>query len=1212
MDLIKGLRTGTERSGLAEEIQILRARLELEPPGVAPERFLAAVLAAVLGRFLSCEEVVLAVEAEDSGVALELPVAVAPDLPFGTVLERVERACAEADLGSSGPSSSAGNQLLAHALVCAPGSLARESARPWRLQPKNVELTLANVDFALAWDAEGAEGELSLAFSGDPLEAARMEVLLESTIEAAGSAASQANSSPLLANLSLVPPSMRETILRDFNDTDAPLSDEETVLDLIEEEILTHPGNTAYVFEEAALSYAELGARAEWLAATLQARGIQKGDLVGLLVGNSLELPVSMLACMKLGAVFIPMDEMWPEERLRSLLRDTDPAAAIAFDTANVPEEMHDRVVDPRPDAQDPRLPLAPAELTQADLFYGIPTSGSTGPPKCSLNIHRGLVNRFQYMTRRYASGQHEVVLQNSRPAFDSSLWQLIWPLTNGATVVIPRLSKQLDLGHTIELIHRHRVTMTDFVPSVFNTLVRQLEQSPEDVARLTSLQNLLIGGEEINPNFCRRFGALLPETRLTNTYGPTEASIGMVFHEVDTQSDAEIPIGRPIDNTYAVILDERMSLVPPGMIGELYIGGVCLGAGYLRDPERTARAWVPNPFEELEGDQLYLTGDLVHQAPDGTLHFVGRKDGQVKIAGTRLELGEVENLLVQHPRVDRAVVLVEETGAGDRLVAYLTSGSPPKPVELKEYLSGRLPKQGVPSRFVFLDELPLNHNGKLDRKKLAAMTASSGARTVGESPAEIALFEIWRELLGRDDFGLDDDFFLLGGDSLLVVHLLFDVTERFEKRFPLRTVYEAPTIRRLAAIVSGDESAARGPSHEEQLELAEEDRRLLDDLPSSVVPLSPSGGQRNHNPVRGVLITGATGFIGAHIVASLMERSEAEVFYLARDANEAAAAARLRETMSGYGLWSDSFAARLRPVKGSLEAPGLGLSDAELARLAGEVESVVNCAGMVDFLHDYRRHRPVNVNGAAEVLRLAAIDGGPRSIHHISSLNIGDRANAPTDGYGLSKWAAERLAEAAIGRGYDVTVHRLGEVMPHSRFGHPNTKALSYLFIYACLTVGLYPEGLVALDYSPADWVAEAIVDSILGERTRNVVSLFHPTGTTIDEIMSCAGGTGVELNGVSGADFYRALQARGKWDGDRSLHSLMCLIDAALQEQDDQDDVDLALSNLFIRPDAEREGGPSIGWAAPDWPEIDAEVLAPMVAETAPTCAQTRAYSA
>jgi amino acid adenylation domain-containing protein/thioester reductase-like protein len=1207
MELARGLRPASARQGSTPSRETLRAVLDPDSLDSDPKKaFLPAVVAAVLGRYLSCDEVVLGLEADAEGCFAETRVAVSPDRAFEDVVEELGRSRAGgAPLPPEGSSSPAGDRLLAHAVICQPTALDAAADDAWRLLPKNVDFDLGNVDCAFAWDARGDEAKLILAFDGNLFETARMEVLLAGVAAAAAGARALAAGAPI-SRLPLVSDELATRILTEFNDTGGPLSEEETVTSLIEKQILARPDSTACVFEDLSLTYAELDSRAERMAAALEAKGVRKGALVGVLVGNSLELPISILACLKLGAVFVPMDEMWPAERLQKLLHDTDPKAVILADAELVPKDLSDRLVVCGEDDQgDPPPAGTREEVLPTDLIYGIPTSGSTGPPKCSLNIHRGLVNRFQYMTRRFESGPEEVSLQNSRPAFDSSLWQLLWPLTNGARVVIPRASKQLDLARTIELIERHRVTMTDFVPSVFNTLVRQLEQDPEEGARLASLRNLLIGGEEIDPTYCRRFARLLPEVGLTNTYGPTEASIGMVFHAVDTESEHEIPIGRPIDNTYAVVLDEEMKLVPPGMIGELYIGGVCLGAGYLRDPERTARAWVPNPFDELKGRNLYRTGDLVHQAPDGMLYFVGRLDGQVKIGGIRVELGEIEHALVEHREVDRAVVSTEESGAGDRLVAYVVSTGDPSPVELKSHLLNLLPKQAVPGRFVFLDDLPLTHNGKLDRKRLAAMVEESGGGALGESPAEIALVEIWRELLGRDDFGVDDDFFGLGGDSLLVVHLVFDIADRFGGRIPLRSVYEAPTIRRLAPIVSGEQPADREPSREDDRELAESDSRMLDDL-------SPVAGRRRTTFTGdAVLVTGATGFVGVHVLAELMARTEVEVLFLARDAN-GGAAGRLRDVMASYGLWDESFGGRLRPLCGDLDAEGLGLSEAELEDLAVDVDTIVNCAGMVDFLHGYRRHRATNVEGLVQLVQLAA--RGAQRVHHVSSVSVGDAANPPADGYGLSKWVAERLAERATERGHDVVVHRLGEVMPHSATGLPNAKALSYLFIRSCLTLGIYPAELMTLDYSPADWVAEAMVDSILDRDSEGgALDLFHPEGTRLDTIMACASEAGFEVRPVTGAQFYRGLEARCELDGDRSLHSLRCLVAAALQQQASEDKVDVALADLFIAPAGSRQGlngdRPSLPCTA-RWPEIDARVLAPMLAETAPH-SRSRAYS-
>jgi len=1167
-----------------------------------PDSLLAAVAAVAMGRYLSADEIVLGLEAGEPGCFAELAVAVPPDRPFDEVLGEIGSLREAGPPAPVAPSAPAEERHLAHVLVGAAGTIAGEGAGTWTLLPDGSELGVGNVDLALAWD-RGGDGALVMAFDGSVLDADRMEVLLESVAAGVAGAPGLGPDAPASA-VPLVSAPMAARILGEFNDTHVPFSEDETVTSLIEKQILARPDSTAYIFEDESLTYAELGARAEGLAVALEGKGVAKGELVGVLVGNSLELPVSILACLRLGAVFVPMDEMWPAERLQTLLRDTDPRAVIVTDPAKAPDGLGDRLVVTADAPVDPP-PVDREESLPTDLIYGIPTSGSTGPPKCSLNIHRGLVNRFQFMTRRYESGPDEVSLQNSRPAFDSSLWQLLWPLTNGAKVVIPRLAKQLDLAHTIELIERHQVTMTDFVPSVFNTLVRQLEQDPAEVARLTSLRNLLIGGEEINPTYCRRFAKLLPRVGLTNTYGPTEASIGMVFHAVDTESEEEIPIGRPIDNTYGVVLDGEMNLVPPGVIGELFIGGVCLGAGYLRDPKRTGEAWVPNPFEQLEGAHLYRTGDLVHQAPDGLLYFVGRLDGQVKIGGVRVELGEVEHALAEHPGVDRAAVAIEKSGAGDRLVAYVVSTGDPSPAELKEHMLGLLPKSAVPGRFVFLDDLPLTHNGKLDRKRLAAMVEATAGEALGDSPAETGLYEIWRDLLGRDGFGLDDDFFSLGGDSLLVAHMVFDVTARFDRRISLHDVYDTPTIRQLAAVLNGEQPAEQETSREEELALAEGDRRLLDDLERA------SGRRRATIAADRVLVTGATGFVGAHLVAELMARTDGEVLFLARDGDDAEAGERLRGTMSSYGIWDDSFGARLRPVAGDLEAEGLGLSAADRADLVRDVDAIVHCAGMVDFLHGYRRHRPANVEGTAALMRLAA--EGSQRLHHVSSASVGGVGEPPPDGYGLSKWVGERLAERATERGHEVVVYRLGEVMPHSGTGVPNARALSSLLIGSCLTLGIYPAELMSLDYSPADWVAEAMVDSVLDhDGGGRVLDLFHPSGTSLDAIMACARDEGFEATGVTGAEFQRGLEARCELDGDRTLHSVRCLIAAALQEQGPDADVDAVLADLFIAPAGSPQRGgrrPSLGYTT-EWPEIEAGVIAPMLAETAPW-PRTRAYS-
>ncbi len=1126
---------------------------------------LAAATAAVIGRYLGREKVVLGVEAEDLGHLVRLTILPGHDRPVGEIAREIE-------------------------------SMVSGEAKPTPQESTDP----AGIDCILTFDRTTGGGEPTLSFDASHIDPWRMDVLLASTTEAANAAAEdRALAAPALP---LVSESMRAKLLSEANGASHPLPPRATVVDLIDAQVAARPQKQACLFAERSLSYEELDFRAASLAAALEVQGTRRGDVVAVLVGNSLELPVSLLACLRLGAIFVPMDEAWPEERLKLLLRHADPRAIIARNASHVPPGFGDRLVRcsaaaRRKPAQDHR-----EEILQTDVAYGFPTSGSTGPPKCALNVHRGLLNRFLYMTRRFASGPNEVVLQNSRHVFDSSLWQLLWPLTNGATVVIPTPAKHLDLEQTIELIERHRVTMTDFVPSVFNALVHHLDRNPDDVVRLSSLRHLLIGGEEINPRSCHQFNAMLSNVSLTNTYGPTEASIGMVFHQVNPEDGDRVPIGRPIDNTHAVVCDEHGWLVPPGMIGELYIGGACLGTGYLGDAKRTADAWVTNPFSELAGDQLYRTGDLVYQEPDGKLYFVGRADKQVKLGGVRVELGEVEHALMGHSSVDRAIVCAERVATTHptthHLVAYVISRDEVAEEDLESHLSRLLPKQMVPRRFVFLDEIPLTHNGKLDRKRLEAMANSPPPLFSGETPEQATLRAVWRRLLGRADFTLDDDFFMLGGDSLLVVHLVLEIEDRFGKRLSLRAAYEAPTIRRLAAVLSDNGASAPRSSTASDLRLAERDIGSLDGLASL------SAEKATAHRLERILMTGASGFVGAHVLAELLERTDIEVLFLARDRQPDAALERLQKVLADYRLWTDSFEERLAPVAGDLGSSRLGLADRDWDELASTADLILNCAGEVNFLHDYRHHQPANVEGLARVLGLA-FEGTPARIHHLSSLGVADASDPPGDGYNLSKWAAERLVEKARSRGLATTVHRLGEAMPHSLTGIPNRRSLSYLLIRSCLTLGLYPEGLVSFDYSPADWVAKAIVDSVLERDATPETELAHPLGSTLDDVMASAAAIGLGASPVGGRDFHRALISRCEWDGNRSLQTLRCLLVAAQDRQGDAD-VDAALSGLFAAPTRATRAtdAPSAParWPGSRWAEIDADLLVPMLRETAP----------
>ena len=472
----------------------------------------------------------------------------------------------------------------------------------------------------------------------------------------------------------------RRRVLTDLAGPVAPPGRFRPLASLVEAQVDRDPERPAVVHAGATLTYGRLDRLANGLARELGELGVTRGDLVPLLLGNSLELPVSMLALLKLGAAFVPLDGQWPDRRLATALDVLDRPLTITAPGAPVPQgkELPVRIASLVETGERPGVAVGPD-----DLAYGVFTSGTTGNPRCALNRHGGLVNRLRFMTRWFGPAPDgvEVVLQNSKHTFDSAVWQLFWPLTTGGRTVVPAPGDFLDLRHTVETIATHGVTVTDFVPTTFNLLVARLAADPDALRRLGALRHLVVGGEEISPLQVHRLRRLLPGLRVSNAYGPSETAIGMVFHDVLAADGDDVPLGRPIDNCAAVVVDERLRPLPAGAVGEILIGGACVGAGYLGAPEPTTAKFVPNPFPQVPGQLLYRSGDLGWYDPRGRLHFGGRRDFQAKVNGVRIELGEVELAAEGCPGVRQATVLVAGTDAGRGLAVFAaTDGTVTEP----------------------------------------------------------------------------------------------------------------------------------------------------------------------------------------------------------------------------------------------------------------------------------------------------------------------------------------------------------------------------------------------------------------------------------------------------------------------------------------------------------------------------------------------------
>ncbi|MFG1644993.1 non-ribosomal peptide synthase/polyketide synthase [Amycolatopsis sp. NPDC049252] len=603
-------------------------------------------------------------------------------------------------------------------------------------------------------------------------------------------------------------------LLAAWNDTTTDVPEAgRTLTRLLTEQAARTPDATALVFEGETLTYRALHERANRLAHLLIGRGVGPGVLAGVCVDRSLDLVVALLAVLKAGGAYVPLDPDYPADRLAFMVADS--AAPVVLTQSFLD------------DADLSEHPATEPETTTSttDLAYAIYTSGSTGRPKGVLVPHEGIVNRLAWMQAEYGLTAADRVLQKTPSSFDVSVWEFFWPLLTGATLVVARPGGHRDPAYLAQLIRAERITTLHFVPSMLQAFL--LDPA---AATCTGLRRVLCSGEALPAELQSRFFDTLPGVELHNLYGPTEASVDVTSWACRADG-GPVPIGRPVWNTQAHVLDAQLRPVAPGVAGELYLAGIQLARGYHRRPGLTAERFVASPF--TPGERMYRTGDLARWTDDGALLYLGRTDHQVKIRGLRVELGEIESVLDRQPGVGGSCVLAREDREGDqRLVGYVVpDGVTPDVEALRTALAADLPEYMVPAAFVVLAALPLTPSGKLDRKALPApdWTASRTGRAP-RTPREAALCTLFSEILGVDGVGIDDGFLALGGHSLLAAKLVSRIRATLGVEAAIGDVFRAPTPAGLAELLE-NAAPARPPltprNRPEPMPLSSAQRRL-------------------------------------------------------------------------------------------------------------------------------------------------------------------------------------------------------------------------------------------------------------------------------------------------------------------------------------------------------------------------------------------------
>jgi amino acid adenylation domain-containing protein/non-ribosomal peptide synthase protein (TIGR01720 family) len=574
-----------------------------------------------------------------------------------------------------------------------------------------------------------------------------------------------------------------------------------------------NPDAVAVTFRGEDVTFSRLDGRANALATRLLGLGVGPGSRVAICAERSVELVVAMLATLKAGAAYIPVDPTYPADRVGFMLADSRAVALLTQRRLVAGLPTSDATVIALDDGDDEASVTAERpsrRIAPRDLAYVLYTSGSTGKPKAAEIHHEAICNHMLWMQETFPLGPSDVVLQKTSISFDASVWEFYAPLLAGARLVMAEPGGHADPGYLCEVTRAERVTILQVVPSVLAVLVDE-----PSLAGCTSLRRVYVGGEALSRELVDRFFAR-SGAALINVYGPTETCVQLVYHACERGSSRAVPIGRPLPNVAAYVLDASMRPVPRGAIGELYLGGVAVGRGYSARPTITAERYVPDPFGE-PGSRLYATGDLCRVADDGNIVCLGRTDHQLKLRGFRIELGEIASALRAHPDVGDATVVAHADRRGEpRLVAYVATQGRPVPVpELRTLVERRLPSYMVPSFFVILDTLPLMPNGKLDRRALppppeAPAAANDARRPL--TPTEARVLEVLSAVLKVDGIGVEDDFFDHGGHSLLATQAISRLRARFGGELPLRVIFESRTAEKLAAAIDARAEAPATP----------------------------------------------------------------------------------------------------------------------------------------------------------------------------------------------------------------------------------------------------------------------------------------------------------------------------------------------------------------------------------------------------------------
>lgn len=828
-----------------------------------------------------------------------------------------------------------------------------------------------------------------------------------------------------------------------------------SIQSLFEEQVRLYPDAIAIISQEESITYAALNERANQLANYLIKLGVGPDVLVAICLERSINFIVGILGVLKAHGAYLPIDSKLPIQRIEYMLNDSNAHIVLTREgmgkqlclenTARSNLIFLEKEMQNIANASKANISNDKEASLDESLAYMIYTSGSTGAPKGVLIEHRSICDHLIWYKNFRPNAHQDIFLHQFSFNFDGAVVSLFWPLTTGGSVLLATDQALYDPQELLHFSIQNKVTFMLSTPAIMEAIVDQ-----KLFAKLLTLDSVMLAGEAFSKTLLDKLSHSQVQ-KIYNAYGPTEFSVISSYYHANANlenlmaGDFSVPIGKELPNTHHYILNEKMALVARGTVGELYIAGSGIARSYHNRLELTQEKFVPNPFSSNQSERMYRTGDLVKQLTNDSMEFVGRIDHQVKIRGFRIELGEIQAALQEIDNIESAIVIVREDLSNNKiLVAYLVGGNVLLN-DIKYFLKEKLPEYMIPKYFIFVDKLPLTTNGKVDLKALPTPSETNTlnkAYTAPRSDLEKQITQIWQELLKVDNIGIFDSFFDQGGDSLLATELVQKMKSSLGDKISLKEFFSHPTIASICEKIENKESVSQAYFVLEQ---------ILPDLQKGekIFPLKNQKMEEQNNE-DGILLTGANGFLGVHLLFELLASTKSIIYCLIRGSNAQMVAKRLEKACLQYGVKDLSKDLRVKIIVGDFAKSHLGVAPEDYNKLAKDVHKIIHNGAFVHHLYDYNRLRNCNVLSTIEILKLASTER-QKEIHYISTLSCAwdlDKnghiieklpIKYPTGlegGYALSKWTSEKILSSAYKKGFPVSIYRCGQILGHSQTG--------------------------------------------------------------------------------------------------------------------------------------------------------------------------------